>query len=143
LPAQSNGHGNGKYHHRHRDRFHDGNRLAALRAYTAARLVIEEGMAVAEASLWSGSSTAYVTALVAVIKTEDAGLLRATLHGRMPVILAGMRAKRLLNLVKAYTAATPATKAAFRDLIGQDRLFDDLIAPATEMATEVFVEEVE
>jgi hypothetical protein len=142
-PAVKNGNGNGKYHHRHRDRFHNGTKLAAMRALSAARVVINEGMSVAEASLWTGASTAYTTAFVAIFKVEDAALLKAALRGHVPVALAGMRAKRLLNLVKAYTAATAETKKAFRELIGQERLFDDLITSTTETATEVFVEAAE
>ena len=79
--------------------------------------------------------------MLAVIATGDTALLRAVLRGHVPVLLAGERAKKLIRLLKAYQAATPATKAAFCKLVGQEKLFDELIAPATEAVTyETFLE---
>ena len=54
---------------------------------------------------------------------------------------AGAARRGFNRLLKAYQAATPATKAAFCKLIGQEKLFDELIAPATEAVTyEAFLE---
>jgi hypothetical protein len=140
TPVQSNG-GNGAHHHRRRSQFHDGARQAACRAFAGARLVLDYGVPIADASRWTGSNSNYVMALLAVIATGDVALLRAVLRGQVPVLLAGERAKKLNRLLKAYQAATPDTKAAFCKSIGQEKLFDELIVPATEAITyEAFLE---
>jgi hypothetical protein len=119
--------GNGVHHRRRRPQFYDGDRQAACRAYAGARFVLDHGVSIVDASRWTGSNPNYVAALLAVIATDDAALLRAVLRGHVPVLLAGTQAKKFNRLVEAYQEATPATKAAFRDLIGQERLFDELI----------------
>jgi hypothetical protein len=138
APVQSNGNGNGGngvHHHRRRPQFRNGARQAACRAFAGARFVLDYGISIADASRWTGSNLNYVVALLAVIKTGDEAWLRAILRGYVPVLLAGTRAKKFNRLVEAYQEATPATKAAFCKLVGQEKLFDELIAPATEAAT--------
>jgi hypothetical protein len=98
-----------------------------MRAYAGARFVLDYGVTIIDAAHWTGSNPVYVAALLAVIATDDAALLRAVLRGHVSVTLAAERAKKFNRLVEAYQEATPATKAAFRDLIGQERLFDELI----------------
>jgi hypothetical protein len=98
-----------------------------MRGYAGARFVLDYGVSIADASHWTGSNPVYVAAMLAVIATGDAALLRAVLRGHVSVSLAAERAKKLNRLVEAYQEATPATKAAFRDLVGQERLFDELI----------------
>ena len=133
--------GNGAHHHRRRPQFRGGDRLAAMRAFAGSKFVLDCRVSIADASRWTGSNPAYVAALLEVIATNDATLLRAVLRGHVPVLLAGERAKKFNRLLKAYQAATPATKAAFCKLIGQEKLFDELIAPATEAVTyEAFLE---
>ena len=107
--------------------------------------MLDYGVPIADASRFTGSNLNYVMALLEVIATDDAALLRAVLRGHAPVLVAGERAKKFNRLVTAYQEATPATKAAFRDLIGQERLFDELItfesAPETaEAAYAAFLE---
>ena len=96
------------------------------------------------ASHWTGSNPVYVAALLAVIAADDAALLRAVLRGHVSVLLAAEQAKKFNRLVEAYQEATPATKAAFRDLIGQEKLFDELITfeSTPETPAEVSVEEL-
>ena len=133
--------GNGAHHHRRRPQFRGGDRLAAMRAFAGSKFVLDCRVSIADASRWTGSNPAYVAALLEVIATNDTVLLEAVLRGHVPVLLAGERAKKFNRLLKAYQAATPATKAAFCKLIGQEKLFDELIAPATEAVTyEAFLE---
>jgi len=136
--------GNGAHHHHHRRRpqFRHGDRLAAMRGYAGARFVLDHSVSIADAGCWTGSNRDYVAALLEVIATNDATLLRAVLRGHVPVLLAGERAKKFNRLVKAYQAATPATKAAFRDFIGQEKLFDELITyePTPEVIYETFLD---
>jgi hypothetical protein len=138
--------GNGAHHHRRRPQLLNGDRLAAMRAYAGAKFVLDHHVSIADASRWTGSNSNYVAALLEVIATDDAALLRAVLRGHVAVLLAGTRAKTFNRLVAAYQEATPATKAAFRDLIGQERLFDELItfesAPETILETPDKVSEV-
>ena len=89
--------------------------------------MLDYGVSIADASRWTGSNPNYVAAMLEVIATNDMVLLRAVLRGHVPVLLAAEQAKKFNRLFKAYQEATPATKAAFRDLIGQERLFDELI----------------
>ena len=150
VPSNGNGNGhgnggNGVHHHRRRPQFRDGARQAACRALAGARFVLDYGVPIADASRFTGSNLNYVMALLEVIATDDVALLRAVLRGHVPVLVAGERAKKFNRLVTAYQEATPATKAAFRDLIGQERLFDELItfesAPETaEAAYAAFLE---
>jgi hypothetical protein len=140
LNGNGNG-GNGVHHHRRRPQFHDGTRQAACRAFVGARFALDYGVSIANASRWTGSNSNYVAALLEVIATDDVVLLRAVLRGHVPVSLAAERAKKFNRLVEAYEEATPATKAAFCKLVGQEKLFDELIAPATEAVTyEEFLE---
>jgi hypothetical protein len=103
-----------------------------MRGYAGAMFVLDYRVSIADASRWTGSNPNYAAAMLAVIATGDTALLRAVLRGHVPVLLAGERAKKLIRLLKAYQAATPATKAAFCKLVGQEKLFDELVVPATE-----------
>jgi hypothetical protein len=115
-----------------------------MRAFAGARFVLDYHVTIVDASRWTGSNPVYVAALLEVIATDDAALLRAVLRGHVPVPLAAERAKKLNRLVEAYREATPATKVAFCKFFGQEKLFDELIAPAIEAATsEAFWADVE
>jgi hypothetical protein len=142
TPVQSNGHGNGGngvHHHRRRPQLLNGDRLAAMRAYAGARWVLDDGVSIVDASRWTGSNPAYVAALLEVIATNDVVLLKAVLRGHVPVLIAGEQAKKFNRLLKAYQAATPATKAAFCKLVGQEKLFDELIVLETPAEANVKV----
>ena len=120
--------GNGAHrHHRRRPQFRGGDRLAAMRAFAGSKFVLDCRVSIADASRWTGSNPNYAAAMLAVIATGDTALLRAVLRGHVPVRAAGEQAKKFNRLVVAYLEATSATKAAFRDLVGQEKLFDELI----------------
>jgi hypothetical protein len=123
-----NGNGGNGAHHRHRRRpqFLDGDCLAAMRGYAGAKFTLDYNVSIADASRWTGSNPNYVAAMLEVIATNDAALLRAVLRGHVPVLLAAEQAKKFNRLLKAYQAATPATKAAFCERVGADKLFDEL-----------------
>jgi hypothetical protein len=140
-PKPNGNGGNGAHHHRRRSQFRDGARQAACRAFVGARFVLDYGVSIADASRCTGSNPGYVAALLQIIAAGDAAFLGAVLRGHVPVLLAGERAKKFNRLLKAYQEATPVTKAAFCKLVGQEKLFDELIAPATEAVTyETFLE---
>jgi hypothetical protein len=129
TPVQSNGNGNGGngvHHHRRHPQLFNGDRLAAMRGYAGARFVIDYGVSIVDASRWTGSNPSYVAALLQIIAAGDAAFLRAVLRGHVPVLLAAEQAKKFNRLLKAYQAAAPATKAAFCERVGADKLFDEL-----------------
>jgi hypothetical protein len=135
LSKSGNGsrNGNGRHHHYH-PRFRNGYRLAARRAYAAARLVLDKGLTAIDAADWCGSNPAYVGAMVTVIKSQDEFLLAAVLAGYVPVLTAAAQVKGLAKLVAAYTTAAAETKAAFGRTIGTENVFDEVIAPAIAAA---------
>jgi hypothetical protein len=131
----TNGNDNGKGRRRH-SHFRNGCRLAALRGYTGAKLALEQGISPAGAALMSGSSAAYVRALMAVLESKDATLLNAVLTGRVPVLTAAAQVRALDKLLAAYAVATTETKAAFGRIAGIDNVFDNVVAPTITVAAE-------
>jgi hypothetical protein len=124
-----NGNGNGRHYHRH-PRFRDGARLAAKRALSGARLVLEHGMFPAEAADWTGSNHNYIAAMLTIIASGDSVLLTSVLKGEVLVPVAAAQVKGLVKLLKAYAAATVDNKVAFGRTVGTENLFDVVIAPA-------------
>ena len=122
------GNGNGKHRRRHA-RFRNGCRLAALRAYTGAKLVIDQGVDPVEAAVMTGSCEVYVRALVAIIKSGDTVLLNEVLSGRVPVMAAAVQVRGLAKLIKMFATVSNKTKAMFGEKVGIDNLFDTAIAP--------------
>jgi hypothetical protein len=135
-PVRSNGGDNGKPHRRRHARFRNGCRLAALRGYAGAKLVLDKGVDPVEAAVMTGSCPGYVCALAAVLKNGDATLLNAVLEGRVPVMAAAAQVRALAKLLTAYMTASATTKVAFGSIVGTDRLFDEVVAPAMAAAAE-------
>jgi hypothetical protein len=126
--AKPNG-GNGNGRHRH-PRFRNGCRLAALRAFSGAQLVLNRDVSPADAADWVGSNPAYIRAMVALIRNEDESLINSVLAGELQVLTAAAQVKGLAQLLKAYAMATAETKAAFGRAVGIDDVFDRVVAPA-------------
>jgi hypothetical protein len=125
----SNGNGNGKHRRRRHHRMRNGCRLAALRAYTGAKLVIDQGVDPIEAAAMCGSCEGYIRALVAIIKSGDATLLNKVLSGRVPVMAAAAQVRGLATLITTFALVSNKTKAMFGEKVGIDNLFDTAIAP--------------
>jgi hypothetical protein len=121
---------------RHRPRgrhFRNGQCAAALRADTAARILLRQPVnagSLAEAALMTGSCPAYVGAAVVLIEAEDASLERLVRRGQVPLLEAAATVKKRVALIRAYRNATPADLAALARAVGPDRVFDNVVAPA-------------
>jgi hypothetical protein len=113
--------------------FRHGKCAAALRAVTAARLLLKLPVAVnnlADASDMCGSHSAFVAAAVTVIQSEDAELLRSVIEGRVQLHTAAAIVKKRAALMKAYRQASPADLVALARTVGVATVFDNVVAPA-------------
>jgi hypothetical protein len=134
-PGHGNGNGgNGKGRRRRHGRFRNGYRLAALRAYSGAKLVLFEGIDPVEAAVMVGSCPQYVRALVAVVDSHDWSLLDEVLAGRVLVLTAAAQLRGLAKLVKAFATASATTRAAFGRAVGPESLYDTAVVPALAAA---------
>jgi hypothetical protein len=119
---------------RRRNRYlRNGQCAAALRAVTAARILLElpvRAGSIAEAALLTGSCPAYVAAAVALIGAEDAPLEGLVRRGQVPLLKAAATVKKRAALIKAYREATPADLAALARTVGPAAVFDNVVAPA-------------
>jgi hypothetical protein len=110
-----------------RRQFRHGHRAAVLRAITAAKLYLNKtiphlGIA-AEAC---GSNTAYVTAAVILLRSENATLLKQAGVGQVPLLAAAAQVKQIADLVTAYRTAKDADRVAFARTCGTDQILDVL-----------------
>jgi hypothetical protein len=126
---------NGHRKHRHprspRRHFRHGQRAAAVRAITAARLYLS-GFAnsFANAADQCGSSVVYVRAAVTLLRAENASLLNAVLGGKVPLLAAAREMQRLADLVAAYRTASASDRVAFAHAVGPTTLFENALVPA-------------
>jgi hypothetical protein len=126
-----------KVAHRHRQHrrsarryFRHGQRAAALRAITAAKLYAAgmiPSLALAAASC--GSNVQYVKAAVILIKSE--AQLDRVLKGYIPLPAAAAQAKRVADLVSAYRSANNKDRVVAFRTCGTDCIFDELVEAAS------------
>jgi len=95
-----------------RRRFRNGNRAAALRAFTGAGLYAN-GLTLACAAMCCGSCTQYVRAAVILRRSEDAVLIDQVLAGYVDLQRAAARVKRAADLVAAYRAGSDDDRIHF------------------------------
>jgi hypothetical protein len=124
--GSGNGHDNGQRSYHYHPRFRGGARLAALRAFSGAEKVLEEGMSPVMAADWVGSNANYIAAMITIIESNDEDLLDRVLTGRVGVLAAAAQVEGFIKLLAAFKAATTENKAAFRKTIGDNTLFDEL-----------------
>jgi len=131
APQEKSKLGNGNGHRHYHPRIRNGCRLAALRVFTGAQLVLKnEDITPVDAADMVGSNAAYIRVMVALIQTGDQTLINKVLAGDLPVLTAGVQVRGLAVLLKAYKTATAETKAAFGRAVTIDDVFDNVIAPA-------------
>jgi hypothetical protein len=124
---------NGSRHSRQsaRARFRHGQRMAAVRAITAARLYLSKSaptqIAAAERC---GSGVVYVRAAVTLLQSENATLINEVIAGRVPILFAAKQMRRLAGLVAAYRTASATDRVQFAHAIGPTTLFDSSLVPA-------------
>jgi hypothetical protein len=114
-----------------RRQFKNGRRNAAVRAFTGAQLVRGKiAPTIAAAAERTGTTRAYVQAALAVLESENTGLLTDIINGRVPLLVAAQQVKRLGALVSAYRQASAADRVQFANAIGPSGLFDTSLVPA-------------
>jgi len=124
-------------HRRHRSarrHFRHGQRAAALRAETGARLLAAGAVSSLEAAAARcGSSVPYVQAMAVLLRSENLSLLKQVLAGQVPVLAAAKQTQRLADLVAAYRRAADSDRVAFARACNAESIFNVLVK-ATEPA---------
>jgi hypothetical protein len=116
---------------RRRHRIVDGQRAAAVRAFTGARLLAQgQVSSVLKAARACGSNPQYVAAAQTLLTCEDTALLKSVLSGEVGLLYAASAARRVSDLVGAYRRAYPSEIANFGRIVGVGKLFDEAISPA-------------
>jgi hypothetical protein len=113
--------------------FRNGDRAAALRAWTAARILLRRPLGAAnlnQVADMTGANKAYVAAMLAVMQAEDTDLEQKVLAGEVPVLKAAAAIKTRVALVKALRSASAADLAKAGAMIGVDSVFDRMIVPS-------------
>jgi hypothetical protein len=114
-------------HHRVRHQFRRGERLAVIRAMTAAKLYMDKSVpTLAAAATSCGSNVPYVRAGVALIKTENIILAGRATRGHVSLLKAAREARRLGDLLKAYRAADASDHVAFAKIVGPETMFNNM-----------------
>jgi hypothetical protein len=112
-----------------RRHFRHGQRAAVVRAFTAARLYLNNAVPTLEAAAEScGSNVAYVQAAIILLRADNTSLVRDVRCGRVPILQAAREAQRLANLITAYREAKDPDRVAFARACGTEAIFNVLVA---------------
>ena len=123
--------GHHSYRRRGRHR-RNGHCAAALRAFTGARLFLQEAVpSLIAAADACGSNPRYVKAMVVLIRSENTSLRHDVLRGNVPLLMAARQMQRIADLVTAYRAAATVPKdlATAGEIVGVANLWDTMIVP--------------
>jgi hypothetical protein len=119
------------YRQSSRRHFRSGQRAAALRALTAAKLYRRgDAATLAEAAESSGSCVAYVRAMLTLCAAENSELLARVLQGSVSLLEAAAQVERVVKLVDAYRAASATDRVQAVRIIGPAHLFDTALVPS-------------
>jgi len=77
-----------------------------------------------------GSNPAYVSAAIAILRSENKELLVDVVKGRVPLLEAARETQRLSVLVSAYREASASDRVNFAKAVGPTVLFDTALVPA-------------
>jgi hypothetical protein len=111
--------------------FRNGHRAAAVRALTAAGLVIDgRAPTIGAACERCGSNPAYVRAGITLIRSENKGLIARVVTGKVPLLAAARQVQQLAELLASYRVATAAVRVGFAKAVGPTVLFDTTLVPA-------------
>ena len=119
-----------KHYKSARKHFAGNERAAAVRAFTAARLLLA-GMVpnIKMAAVCCGSNTAYVAAALVLIRSENQDLIYKVRRGFWPLLETAQAVRPATKLVTAYRAATAADRLKFAKTVGVAELWDNTIVP--------------
>jgi hypothetical protein len=115
-----------------RRRFRHGQRAAAVRAFTAARLYTNNAVPTLVAAAEScGSNVAYIQAAIILLKADNTSLVAEVLAGRVSILQAAREAKRMVSLVTAYREAKDPGRVAFARACGAEEILNVLVAASS------------
>jgi hypothetical protein len=118
-----------------RSQFRNGERVAVVRAWTAAKLHRGEQIApqsLAVASTLCGASLPYVAAMEVLLKVEDLGLLSRVFTGEVSLMDAANMVRKRAKLIEAFRKADPKDRIKAAEVIGAEFMFDEMIGPALD-----------
>jgi hypothetical protein len=116
-------------HQSSRRHFRHGQRAAALRALTAAKLYQQGiGPTLDAVAGMCGSNARYVAAAIQILQSEDLLLLDAVVAGKVPVLQAAAQVRRQASLVAAYRNAEETDRVALARAVGAEVIFDTLVS---------------
>jgi hypothetical protein len=114
-----------------RRHFHGNQCAAALRAFTAAELLLSgKAKSLAAAAAACGSNPAYVAGAITILHAEDALLIERVRAGKVPLLTAARSAMGAAKLVAAWRTASAADRVALARTVGPSVLFDTALVPA-------------
>jgi hypothetical protein len=116
-----------------RRQIRNGQRAAALRAITAAKLYLRgEFPTIAIAAGSCGSCTAYVQAAMVLIRAGAEKVISSVLSGYLPLLVAANELRLTVELVEAYRRARPQDLARAARVVGAEKLFTTMVEPAID-----------
>jgi uncharacterized protein YdbL (DUF1318 family) len=116
----------------------NGQRVAALRAFTAAKLHLRgEFPTIAIAAESCGANTTYVQAAMVLIRAGNQKVIGDVLSGYVPLLTAADELRRMVELVEAYRRARPQDLARAARLVGAEKLFSTMVEPAIDSTEEL------
>jgi hypothetical protein len=111
----------------------NGQRAAALRAITAAKLYLRgEFPSIAIAAESCGANTTYVQAAMVLIRAGNKNVLDGVLHGHLPLLGAAEELRGMVDLVEAYRRARQQDLARAARVDGAENLFTTMVEPAID-----------
>jgi len=112
-------------------RFRNGNRAAALRAFTGAMLYASgSAPTLAHAAACCGSCVQYVRAAVILQRSENMPLIKDALAGHVDLQRAAAGVRRVADLVSAYRRAAEADRISFARACDAEQILN-VLAKAT------------
>jgi hypothetical protein len=118
--------------HHSRPYHRNGQQVAAVRAFTGARLHL--GMPIppltlSDAACMTGSNVNYVQAAITVLRAEDAALVEAVRTGEIALLAAAAQVRRRADLITALRNASAEDRAAAGRVLGVAAIFDECVVP--------------
>jgi hypothetical protein len=112
-----------------RRQFRHGQRAAAVRAFAAAELYLNNlAPTLAAAAEGCGVNIHYVRAAIILLSANNVSLKHDVLRGRVAILAAAREARRLVNLITAYREAKDPDRVAFAKAYGTEAILDVLVA---------------
>jgi uncharacterized protein YdbL (DUF1318 family) len=121
-----------------RRQIRNGQRAAALRAFTAAKFYQRGDFpTIADAAESCGANTTYVQAAMVLIRAGNQKVIGDVLSGYVPLLTAADELRRMVELVEAYRRARPRDLARAARAVGAEKLFTEMVEPAIDSTEEM------